>query len=169
MTFSLRAALCGLLMLAAPAAAEQANNTLFDFSANFPCQSQTMPQTVNTPLGTIQVNLFICELDNHAFGVSVADYPAGTVTDDNIDSLLAGAAAGSAANVQGTVRDIQPFTLGRYVGREAIIDSNAMGMTIRTRIFLVGDRLYQVMAVMPSNQENAPAAIGFLNSFRIRR
>lgn len=170
MTFSLRAALCGLLLLAAPAAAEQNNNGQFQFAANFPCQSQLMPQSLDTEVGKVTMNLFICETGNGgAFGVSIADYPPGTITDDNRETRFAGAAQGSATNVQGVVRNMVPFTLGRYTGKDYIVDSTAMGMTVRSRIFFVGDRLYQVLAIGVLGSENSSDVVAFLNSFRITK
>lgn len=169
MTISLRATLCALALFLVPAAAEQADNTQFGFSAAFPCQSQSMSMPTTAHGATIQMNMFICMLDGRGYSVAIVDFPPGTTTEENRSGKLDEAAQGSAANIQGTIRSMKVYSLDGYEGREVVVDSPARSMTVRERFFAVGDRIYMAMVLVPPHEETDQTAISFLDSFHIRR
>jgi hypothetical protein len=160
-------AFCAAMFFAAGANAEHLDAKQWRFSLTFPCQSAPGSQMVDTELGKILMTMYSCGGDNDAYMIAINDYPKGTVTPDNIDAVYTGVIDGASSNTNGKIRNIAPFTLGNVTGREALIDVSEQGGAVRTRVFLVGDRLYQVMFIGPNGQENSKGALDFLNSFTL--
>ncbi|MDE2181459.1 MAG: hypothetical protein KGJ78_00405 [Alphaproteobacteria bacterium] len=169
--WSIRAALVALVcvLIAGTAYAEAVSAPAWKFSATFPCQSQISTQTVDTAAGKIAVTQYVCDADdgNAAFIVAINDYPSGSVTEANVNSVYSGGVNGFAEGVKGTIRNSTDFALGSITGRETIIDIGEPKGAARVRAFLVGDRLYQVVAIGVPGTENSKAALDFLDSFNL--
>jgi hypothetical protein len=133
------------------------------FSAKFPCKVESSTQPVATQVGTITIATYGCQTGFPAAGYMVL------ATDTPPDSTFSyeGAAAGAARNVNGKVRTSAPIQLGDVTGREVVIDITDKNEVGRTRIFLVGHRVYQVMCVTPPNGETGKPCVDFLDSFKL--
>ena len=160
----------GVIALAATmgaARAEQLDAGQWKFSATFGCQSALSGQTVKTAAGDVVMTTYSCGSDTIYEAVIVADYPAGTITPDAIDGHYAGAVDGAATSAKGTIRSVAPYTLGNYTGRDVVIDVPDGALAIHARMFLVSDRLYQVLFGGPNGQESSKDCLDFLNSFTL--
>lgn len=161
-------AACTLALLAIGARAETMDNTQWGFSAVFPCQSQLNTQPVSTKAGNVTLVMYMCTDGETAFFVGVTDYPAGAITQQQLDDVYNGVANGAATNSNGTLRSLDPYTLGSVAGREAVIDVASSNQTMHARFFVVGDRLYQELFLGPTGQENSQTALDFLNAFALK-
>jgi len=151
------------------ARAETVNASQWGFSVAFGCQSQLGSQSTPTAVGNILITSYSCTVGETAYFVAISDYPRGSITPAKIDAVYAGAVNGAATNAKGSIRSVNPYTLGKLTGREAIIDVPTGKMAIRMRIFLVGDRMYQALVAAPAGQESNPDSLKFLNSFKLTK
>jgi hypothetical protein len=161
-------AACALALFAMGAHAETMDNTQWGFSAVFPCQSQLSSQPVATNAGNVTLTMYMCSEGETAYFVGVTDYPAGAIAQRNLDDVYNGVANGAATNSNGTIRSLDPYTLGNVAGRDAVIDVASSKQTMHARFFIVGDRLYQELFLGPSGEENSKASLDFLNAFALK-
>jgi len=71
------------------------------------------------------------------------------------------------ATVAGKVASDQEIKLGKYPGREVQIIHGEDGLIMRTRLFLVGQRFYQLLVVGTKEEVTSKDADKFLDSFRL--
>jgi hypothetical protein len=139
------------------------------FSVLMPGTPTEQTQTQDTELGTIDVHSFTFEQNGVAYLVGYNIFPAAVTEAATPDSMLDGARGGQVEAVKGTLMNEEEITLGAYLGRdlEIQIENSDGTSSLRSRIFLVGDRLYQVMVVGPKGQSTSPDTTKFLDSFKL--
>lgn len=137
------------------------------FSVLMPKNPSVEVQTVDTPLGPIDIRLFSAELSDIAFVVGYSDYPSAFVAQSNPVVVLNGARDGAVANVQGKLLSENVIFLDGYPGRELRIEGPDAELTAVSRIFLVNNRLYQAMVVVPVDQSSTNEISTFLESFAL--
>jgi hypothetical protein len=160
-------------LMASGAVAEPLNSAEWKFSATFPCRSEVSSKPVKTDVGNVTLVAYTCANDKQAFFVGIADYPKGTITSST--QSLDGAIHGVAKRVNGTIRSNVPYTFGNLTGLDALIDgpssgaaANASRSVLHARIFIIGDRLYQVFYQGPAGTEKSSIALRFLDSFALK-
>jgi hypothetical protein len=139
------------------------------FSVLMPGTPTEQTQAQDTEMGTIDVHSFTFEEGDVAYLVGYNVFPAAVIGAASSDSMLDGARDGQVNAVKGTLVNEQKITLGAYPGRELEIqieDSDGT-LSLRSRTFLVRDRLYQVMVVGPKGQSTSPDTTKFLDSFKL--
>jgi hypothetical protein len=149
------------------AKAEILNAAQWHFSANFPCKSQISGQAADTAVGRLVITIYSCGDDSRYFFVTINDYPVGMVKPANRDNIYAGAVNGSATEVKGTIRTTSVFTLANIDGREYFVDIPDKNGVLRSRLFLVGDRLYQTTCAGNTGIDTSKDCLDFLNSFTL--
>jgi hypothetical protein len=154
-------------ILLAGARAETFSDKALGFSAAFPCRSIQTSQTVIASFGKVPVTSLSCAKGKDIYIISVSRYPKGFVAKRN--HVYRDAVNGAAANVKGSVRSNKAFKLGAVTGRDVLIDVPADRAAAHMRVFFSGDRQYQVTFLGPKGHESGKAAMGFLNSFRLRK
>lgn len=138
------------------------------FQINAPVTPKEETKELKTVLGTMPLKLFSGSLSDTAmFMVGYADFPKGTTALGNIDDMLDGAVNGATTNTKGTLVRSKKITLGTNPGREADIEILGGKVTIRSRFYLVNDRLYQVLVLTPTTDLNAAEVSNFLDSFKL--
>ncbi len=138
------------------------------FTAEFPGKPKKITRTVTRNGMTLEVHYVGYASGNRAFSVVYSDYPSGHVQSTGAENVLAGARNGAAQSVGGRIVHHESITLGNHVGQEVKIKDAGKGMEMRNRMYLVGDRMYQVMVVAKTgNSENAEAN-DFLDSFELK-
>jgi hypothetical protein len=137
------------------------------FSAVFPGPPKTSSLPVQSGDVTVTMNMVGVENGPASYIVSTVDYPQGTLSGKPVDAAFQSIVDGTVGNVRGTLRSAAPITLGDTTGREVLIDVTAKNLAVHERIFIIGDRLYQVMYGGPAGTESAPSATRFLNSFKL--
>lgn len=123
---------------------------------------QTLPH--KTENGQTSSPLY--ELTKGAFKyvITYMDYPF-SVEGNERDKLLDMGAEAGITNVGGKVVSNTPISLGSYPGRE--VKGEMQGVLYRSRVYLVGQRLYLLIVWMPSNKTNPENAAKFLESFKL--
>jgi hypothetical protein len=158
-------AAAGLLFCAA-SKAETLDAAQWHFKAVFPCQSGVSSQTIDSEIGKLIFTTYSCEdASSGAFMVGINDFPAGTIKAEEIGARYALVLDGMAKEVKGTIRNVAVFSLGGTDGREAIIDTTEPKGAVKSRFFLVGDRLYQALCAGSVGIETGSVCKAFLDSF----
>jgi hypothetical protein len=135
------------------------------FAVRAPGQPQRTKRAVTTNAGPIDTFFFIFETADGALMVAYNDYPAAFVASAGADKIVQDARDAAAKN--GKLASERKVTLAGYPGRELRLDGGPMNLSMRTRIFLVKERLYQVTAVLPPSQIDGARANSYLDSFRL--
>lgn len=136
------------------------------FSILMPGTPTEQTKTVNTAVGPIDAYFFLLERKDIAYMVGYSDYPDTVVQKTNPDAILEGARNGAVANVQGKLLNELIISLNGYPGRELKIEPAGGKGTIKAKIFIVGNRLYQVMVVTPKEKAFSKNVRRFLDSFK---
>ena len=121
-------------------------------------------------VGSIDIYNFTGQRGSTAYYVSYADYPAEIIEQSDPIKILEGSRDGASQSVSGKVTSDKPISLDRHPGREITVegkDENGQSVTIKSRIFLVDNRLYQIMVISPQRNFDNNAADTFLQSFKL--
>lgn len=154
-----------VLALVAPALAETVKAP--GIEAVFPCQTKQEIQSVKTPIGAVPVTTRTCTKAEFVYSLVVSEYPKGFIAKRTAAAALQDAIQGAAENVQGTVRTNTSVYLGEVAGREARIEVTPDNAVVHVRVFFVGDRQYQVMAMSTIKSADAKPVTDFLGSIRV--
>jgi len=139
------------------------------FSILVPSTPTEETQTQETELGNIDVHMFTSEEEDVAYMVGYNLLPAAILEVSSPDPMLDGACNGQVSSTGGTEVSRKEITLGTYPGRELEIrveDTSGI-KTLHTYIYLVEDKLYQILVVGGKDQSTAPDTIKFLDSFKL--
>jgi hypothetical protein len=132
------------------------------FSAMMPGRPKETMQTSPSPVGPIYVTLFASDLpEKRALVVSVTEFPAGRNMDHEV------ALKGAAANVRGTIESQKGVTVDGRNGLEGLIKISD-DIFVRTRIFTLDNRLYQLEALGPEAFVKSETATKFYDSFKAK-
>jgi hypothetical protein len=136
------------------------------FSVSFPGSPQQDVQNVNTAVGAIAMYTFMVEKSDSAYMVAYSDYPPSLVNETPPDVILSGARDGAVANVQGRLLNEVFISLQGHMGREITVETAGAEAFARVRIYLVGNRMYQIMALTSTEDASKDEDItNYLNSF----
>lgn len=138
------------------------------FSALFPGTPTESIKTVNTDIGPIEMKMYGVSKEQAAFNVVVSDYPAKHVKEHGSTAILNGNRDGAVQNTQGKLLSELIINVAGHPGRELKISTAGGKATIRSKIILVGNRLYQVVAVTRAADSYAPEIDRFLESFKLQ-
>ena len=138
------------------------------FTVALPEKPSEKTSKVPTDAGQLELHIFVLDQKDRAYLVTYSDYPAGTVK-DNADKVLTGVVEGNAKSLKGKVASEEKITIGKkkYPGREIRIEMDDKKGLYRARVYLVGDRLYQVVALGPDEFAKGKAVDDYLKSFAI--
>ena len=117
-------------------------------------------QSKNTQVGKVVMHFFTARSEGGVFIAAYADYAIGDVKselDANRDSFLKG--------MKATLVSESDIKLEGNPGRE--IKAARDDLVIRSRIYLVGKRYYQAIAITPANLPGDLEADRFLTSFQL--
>lgn len=138
-------------------------------------------KVANLKIGDIAMTNYGVEIDkNTAYMVSVGDFPSGTVKEGSEEKILDGSRDGIVNQLKGKVLEEKKIQLdGKYLGRELRVEAPGIGEATddnptpvglcRCRLFLVGDRLYQIVVVAAEKVANSAETTAFLESFKLTR
>lgn len=137
------------------------------FSVLMPGAPNQKKQSVITTAGLLDLYLFTVELENDttAYLATYVDYPENVVKTSNSDEVLSNVRDGQLDSQKGRLLSERFVAIGQYPGRELEIETASN--YVRGRIYLVGTRLYQVLAVYPLDQRPADISRRFLDSFKL--
>ena len=140
------------------------------FSISAPTDLEESQQSVQTPVGPIDIHTFTAETKESAFVVAYSDYPAAIVTESDPQMLLDSSRDGAISNLRGTLVQEEKIELESHPGRSLLINATTETgepAVIDARIYLVNNRLYQILVVTPEKDTDPIKAAEFLNSFTL--
>jgi hypothetical protein len=138
------------------------------FTVTVPKKPVEQKQKLKTEAGELDVYMFVVDQKDRGYITSYTDYPKGTVTNKNREKVLEGARDGSVKGVKGKLISDKKIKLGKmHDGYELQIQLPNKGVTIRSRIYLVGDRLYQVVALGPADFTKGKEVDAYFDSFKV--
>lgn len=136
------------------------------FSVLFPGEPKKNIKLLNTIAGKIDLVMYTAGSKKSGFVVGYADYPEEAVKDPEPQKMLDGARDGALSNVRGELVDETVLDFQGYPARELEIDVPRRG-TVRARLIIVGNRLYQMMVISPSDNILYEKGTEFFDSFEI--
>ncbi len=138
------------------------------FSVELP--GKPVEKVNDVKLGDTEVKMYVFSVaqKDRVFLVTYNDYPKAVIGDDG-DKFLAGVVERNATNLRGKLLANEKIAIGKkkhpgHIVRIEMPDSKGL---YRARVFLVGDRLYQVVALGPDDFAKSRAVDDYLNSFEI--
>lgn len=153
-----------------PKVAREFRSETGNFSVQTPYTLKETTQSIETQVGPIDIHIFSGEQGNEVVLVGYSDYPMEIIQASSAEQILDGSRDGAVENVKGELISETQITLDGYPGREVIIQASAENkqeIIMHGRIFLVEQRLYQIMAVVPKGKETAQHLDSFLQSFKL--
>ena len=123
---------------------------------------------VKTDVGEVDLHAFLVDQKDRAVVVMYSDYPAGSVAEKS-EKVMAGCIEGNVKALKGKLLTEDKITIGKakHPGREIRIEMPDKKSIYRARLFIVGDRLYQVVALGPDDYTKTKAVDDFMKSFAI--
>ncbi|MGF1458645.1 MAG: hypothetical protein ACFBSG_06410 [Leptolyngbyaceae cyanobacterium] len=141
------------------------------FSIATPEPFEETQQSVQTPVGPVEIHTFTAETGDSAYVVAYSDYPEEIVDQTDPQVLLNSSRDGAVGNLGGTLISESELELEGHPGRALVIRADAEQgetATISSHIYLVDNRLYQVLVVAPENSPEAGTSAAFLDSFDLQ-
>jgi hypothetical protein len=139
------------------------SSTAGRFSILMPATPRTQEQPVDTAAGKLINYVAMAQRGSAAFAISYADYPQNNAEPQGVlDTVRDGAVTG----IKGTLVTTKRITHKGFPGRE--FQASVQGALYTSRIFLVGDRLYQMVVVAPVGQLSDSDISKFLTSFDLK-
>ncbi len=143
------------------------------FTVELPAKASMKEGEEKTAAGPVKTTTWSAQTAGAFYAVSIADYPAGMMTKAVPSKVLEGARDGAMANVGGKVeKDFAVFLDSgtpkkKYPGRE-FDGTTGAGIKMAARLFLVDDRLYQMISVSPIAAFNEADFKKFADSFKLK-
>lgn len=140
------------------------------FSVTSPYTFTENTQSIDTQAGAIDLHMFSANQPTQTLIISYSDYPADLVSKSNPDKILDGSRTGMIQNSKGQLLSETRITLSGHPGRELTLSStaeNGQELLLRGRIYLVENRLYQILVVTLKSAQNPQAIDQFLQSFKL--
>src|SRR5262249_27644041 len=100
------------------------------------------------------------------YGANYSDFPA-KIKKVPIKQLLDSSRDGAVTNLRGKLAGEKDIKLGKYFGREGQIEVSGGKRLFRARVFLVEQRLYQVVIFGTKKAGTSKLADRFLDSFKL--
>lgn len=166
-------AICGTILAGCGASKPKPfGSAVGRFSAEMPATMKETEQSIPTAVGPIPAHLLMGEdADRVIFGVTYADLPANLIQPGDTNASLEGSVNGMIAASQATRLDKRPIMLGPHQGREVRFEVHPAGMSEKglgvSRIYLVGNRSYQLMTLGSESKFREEVAKAFFDSFRL--
>lgn len=138
------------------------------FSVAFPDAPKEKVTKVGAGAGEIVVRIFTVDQKDRAFIVTYSDYAPGTV-DADADKVLTGVIDGNVKSLKGKLATNEKLTVGKknHPGREVRIEFGEKKQVYRARVYLVGTRLYQVVALGSEEFAKSKTVDEYLKSFAL--
>ncbi|MGQ0456132.1 MAG: hypothetical protein ACT4OU_03610 [Hyphomicrobium sp.] len=158
-------------LFAANAAAEDAWQVVkpdgIGFSIEMPVPPSNQEEDVDLGDGqNAKMRTYQILAGNAIYDVTIADYPKGTIASIGEGQILDNARDGAVKNAMGPLKSETKIEFAGRPARELLVDMT-MGMTLRSHIFVVGDRLYNVGHIAANGKERSTTAEKFFASFKL--
>jgi hypothetical protein len=137
------------------------------FSVDMPGNPQYEVLVTETNIGPVNIHSCTVDKGSHAYQVTYTDYGSAVIDSGTPDQILDGACEGVIAGTDVDLISQGNCSLGQFPGREMVYAVNEAGITSVHRVFLVEDRMYQVITLSDQAEVMTDDAQRFLDSFRL--
>ena len=142
------------------------------FSVQMPGVPERRREVARGAAGSIETDVYTLDLPAGGFYSIVVSRLAkradpGRETALALESAVDRAVASAAARLVSKQTVFLGGSTGRQVEAEVPESAVAGGATLKGRVFVSGERLYEVMAVVPRAEADSPATARFLDSFEL--
>lgn len=163
---------CAVLLLACGATTDwkdfSSDKGLFTIS--MPSTPKQSTQSVDTAAGKVDITMFTAQIGAAAYLVSYSDYPEEVMAQADPLKVLDGAMNGSVTNFSGTVIESKDISINDNPGKEFTANgkvNNPGDGSLRGRIYLVKNRLYQVIVIGLKDKMATADINKYLQSFKL--
>jgi hypothetical protein len=134
------------------------------FEVEMPAVPELARHTVETVLGPLEFTVHSARLGSASYQIIWVEYPEGAIEDQEavLDAARDGAVARSGSRL---VRE-ESIEVEGHPGREIELDVQGRIVGL-DRLFLVGNRLYQILLAGDPGSLHSAEALRFLASFRL--
>jgi hypothetical protein len=141
------------------------------FSVLMRSEPHYVRQQVDTPAGKMFAHLYSSDRRDSYFAVGYSDYPIALVAGTPPEQLFAGVRDTWLKRIDGklVMRNNSLLLDGRHPGAEFAAEGTVKGVPafLQARLYLVDQRLYQLIAMGPKDGVSQGMINRFLNSFRL--
>ena len=136
------------------------------FDILMPGEVKQFPVEVENEFGMTVLHMNVATWDQTMLVANWVDYPPDAAR-DLPERLLDDAREGALENLGGRLVSEKPIKLGRFEGRELLIEVPRQDRLFRARVYLVGNRLYQTVLFGPPKAVRSKEAQRYLDSFKL--
>jgi hypothetical protein len=138
----------------------------WQFSVELPGKPEVESTSLETMYGSAPMHEFSIPFGAAYCIVAVTEYDPQVTRDFSVDERYGMAAEGLAENLGGALAQDESIQQSGLIGREHVVEVKGKA-TLHTRIFLVGDRSYQINITYPPGFVSPNAVSHYLDSLRI--
>jgi hypothetical protein len=149
---------------------EKFNSPEGRFNILMPAKPEQKVKEVDSPVGKQTLYTYSVLNNTGYFGVTYGDYPVEPNSAAQKETVLDRITKSLAARGAEMIGE-KKITLAGHPGREFTVDKNIQGTDVvyNWRIYLVGQRLYQLAVVTPKANAGSPDVAKFLTSFELSK
>ena len=136
------------------------------FSVLFPGEPKESLRSVRTPAGQLNLVVLTAGSKKSAFAVGYADYPRNVVENSDPEKFLDGSMDGAVRNVGGRLTGETTLDFHGHPAREIRVEAPKK-TSMRSRLILIENRLYQVMVISKSARILDGKGSEFFDSFTV--
>ncbi|MDH4129953.1 MAG: hypothetical protein OEV44_14445 [Spirochaetota bacterium] len=122
-------------------------------------------KTINTAGGSVDMKIFVLKSSNVIFYVSYADYPLKYIEKASSKKLLDNGRDGALNKVKGSLVSEKEISINKHPGRD--IEILAKSLKLYARLYIVNNRLYQLIAIAPNKNVSVLEIKKFQKSFKL--
>lgn len=147
------------------------SSTEGNFSILMPGTPNQAQETINTEIGSVNLNQFIVERPDEArYVVAYLDVPGNLTTmlqnPEQVNEFFNGVVSGLSQTIEGQILSQDNITLNNYLGKEFRVQHDD-GVLGRYRLYLVQQRIYLLGVVTSKAQYLQKSIQGFFDSFKL--
>jgi hypothetical protein len=136
------------------------------FKVLMPGKPEQKKLETESDFGKGMLHMNTVELDKMMYGANYCDFPA-KIKEIPRKKVFDSSRDGAVENLKGKLASEKDIKLGDHAGRELHIDVAGGKQLFRARVYLVDQRLYQVVVFGSKEAATSKAADKFLDSFQL--
>ena len=136
------------------------------FAVLMPGKPKAQNQVLDTPVGKVNMVMYMAGSGSAGCAVSYADYPAQLINSTDPQKTLDGARNGAIKNVSGKLISETSINFHGLPARDIRIEISKKAL-VTTRLILAGPRFYQLMFIAPTDKGHEQDISKFFDSFAI--
>jgi hypothetical protein len=140
------------------------------YSVSLPGKPTESDKPIDSAAGEITIHMALLSPNNDlAYLVTYNDYPDAALAGTDKEGMLDGVRDGNLKSFGGKVASEKKMTIGKdkFPGREILLEKAGETTVYRARMYLVNNRLYQVVIVASKDVATSKDTDKYLESFKV--